>query len=260
MSSVDYQVCFIQGDWLLPTVWNKFERHFRACGYICSVLSISAVDELRWHQILDGETRSSLMGRLVDFYAEQIAAYPAPPILIGHALGGLVVQLLLDRGLGAAGVAIAPRPPQCVFPGFLSLLQPLTATVERLNGTRFLRLAPLQFSRYVGYPLSGQAIGPLYEKLAGRVPQKLMAAAAMGVGCRLFFRQERGPLLLVTGGDDRMIASSVVSANYFFQRRSLAPTDYICFPGYGHLIVTQPGWEQVADRIIEWLQQQLDWI
>ncbi|MCO5786227.1 alpha/beta hydrolase [Pseudomonas sp. G11-1] len=260
MSSVDYQVCFIQGDWLLPTVWDKFERHFRACGYVCSVLSIPAVDGVRWQQILHGDSRSSLMGRLVDFYAELIAAYPTPPILIGHALGGLVVQLLLDRGLGAAGVVIAPRPPQGVFPGAVSLMHVLTAKVESLHSIRFLSLTPAQFARRVAYPLSGRTICPLHKRLIGRVPQRLMAAAATGVGCRLHFNRERGPLLLVTGGDDRMVASTVVHANYLHQHRSLAPTHYICFPGYGHLILTQPGWEAVADRILTWLQHQLGWI
>jgi len=245
---------------MLPAVWDKFERHFRACGYVCSVLSIPAADEIRWQQILHGDSHSSLMGRLVDFYAEQIAAYPAPPILIGHALGGLIVQLLLDRGLGAAGVVIAPRPPLGVFPGVVSLLHVLTARVERLHSVRFLRLTPVQFARTVGYPMSGRTVFPLHERLAGQIPQRLMAAAATGVGCRLHFNRERGPLLLVTGGDDRMVASTVVQANYLHQQRSLAPTHYICFPGYGHLILTQPGWEAVADRILVWLQQQLSWI
>jgi len=86
-----------------------------------------------------------------------------------------------------------------------------------------------------------------------------MTTVALGVGSRLLFKHERGPLLLISGSDDRMVASSVVLANYFYQRQSLAPTDYICFPGYGHLIITQPGWEQVADRVLEWLQQQLGW-
>ncbi len=258
---MDYQICFIQGDWLIPAVWDKYKLHFRACGYACCVLSLPASGELGWNQVLQGEdNRSSPLERLVDFYAERIAAFPAPPILIGHAMGGLVVQLLLDRGLGVAGIAIAPRPPQGVFPGIVSLLHILTAKVERLNSMRFLRLTPAQFTRQVGYPLSGQTVGPLYEKLAGRVPQRLMTAVALGVGSRLHFNRERGPLLLIAGGDDRMVASSVVLANYLHQRRSLAPTDYICFPGYGHLIITQPGWEQVADRILGWLQQQLGWI
>lgn len=253
-------VCFIQGDWLIPTVWDKFERHFKACGYTCSVLSLPDPGEQGWYRVLHGKNgRASPLRRLVDFYAEQVTALPAPPILIGHAMGGLVVQLLLDRGLGVAGIAIAPRPPQRVFPGIHSLLHIMTARVERLDGMRFLRMSPREFSRRVAYPGTRHATGQLYEKFVGRVPQTLMITATLGVGGRLLFTQERGPLLLISAGDDRMVASSVVLANYFYQRRSLAPTDYTPFPGHGHLLITQPGWERVADRIIEWLQQQLGW-
>lgn len=251
-------VCFIQGDWLIQTIWDRFDRHFKACGYTCSVLSLPPPGERGWYRILHGkDNRYFPLQRLVEFYAEQVAGFPAPPVLIGHAMGGLVVQLLLDRGVGLAGVAIASRPPQRVFPGLLPLLQILTARTERLEGMRFLRMTPTQFSRRIAYPLTWQAAQPLYGQLVGRVPQKLMLAAAFGVGSRLLFDNERGPLLLVSGGDDRTVASSVVLANYVYQRRSLAPTDYLSFPGYGHLLVTQPGWEHVADRIIEWLQQQL---
>lgn len=253
-----HHICFLQGDWLIPAVWEKFERHFKACGYTCSVLSLPAPGEQGWHQVVHGkDARYSPLKCLVDFYAKQVAGFSTPPILIGHAMGGLIVQLLLDRGMGLAGVAIASRPPQRVFQGALSLLHILMARTERLEGMRFMRMTPTQFSRRVVYPLARQTTRPLYEKFVGKVPQKLMVTVALGVGGRLFFKQERGPLLLISGGDDRMIASSVVLANYFYQRWSLAPTDYISFPGYGHLLIMQPGWEQVADRIIEWLQQQL---
>lgn len=253
-----YHICFIQGDWLIPTVWEKFERHFKACGYTCSVLSLPDTGEQGWYRVLHGKNgRSSPLKRLVDFYAKQITAFPVPSILIGHAMGGLVVQLLLDRGLGVAGIAIAPRPPQRVYPGIHSLLQIITARVERLDGMRFLCMTPGQFSRRVAYPGARHATEQLYEKYISRVPQKLMITVALGVGSRLLFVYERGPLLLISAGNDRIVASSVVLANYHYQRRSLAPTDYISFPGHGHLLITQPGWEHVADRIIEWLQQQL---
>ncbi|WP_339428646.1 alpha/beta fold hydrolase [Pseudomonas taetrolens] len=257
---MDYQVCFIQGDWLAPAIWARFERHFKACGYSCCVLSLPARGEQGWYRVLHGtDSKSSPLKCLVDFYAEQIAAFPAPPVLIGHALGGLVVQLLLDRGLGVAGIAIAPRPPQRVFPGILAWLQILSTRAERLQGMNFLHMTPVQYSRRMGHPASGQTTRPLYEQYVGKVPQKLMTTVALGVGSRLFFNHERGPLLLIAGGDDRMVASSVVLANYRYQRRSLAPTDFISFPGYGHLLIAQPGWEHVADRIIEWLQRQLGW-
>ncbi len=258
--AIRYEVCFIQGDWLGPAVWDRFKRHFKACGYACSVLSLPASGEQGWYRILHGKDEgSSPLKRLVDFYAAQLAGLPAPPILIGHAMGGLVVQLLLDRGLGAAGIAIAPRPPQCVFPGISSLLQIFTARAERLEEVRFLRMTPAQFSRRMGHPASWQTTRPLYKQFVGRVPQKLMLTVAFGVGSKLHFRHERGPLLLISGCDDRMVKSSVVLANYSHQRRSAAPTDYMAFPGQGHLLIIQPGWESVADVILEWLQQQLGW-
>ena len=253
-----HHICFIQGDWLIPEIWEKFERHFKACGYTCSVLSLPVPGEQGWYQVLHGkEARFSPLKYLVDFYAVQIAGFSTPPILVGHAMGGLIVQLLLDRGIGRAGIAIASRPPQRVSPGCRSLLQIFTANAERWQGMRFLRMTPAQFFCRVAHPASRPLAAPLYEQLVGRVPQILMITAALGLGGRLLFTQERGPLLLISASDDRMVASSVVLANYFYQRRSLAPTDYIAFPGHGHLLIAQPGWEHVADRIIEWLQQQL---
>jgi pimeloyl-ACP methyl ester carboxylesterase len=37
-----------------------------------------------------------------------VALGAEPPVLIGHSYGGLFVELLLDRGLGRAGVAMSP--------------------------------------------------------------------------------------------------------------------------------------------------------
>src|SRR5260370_2312738 len=47
---------------------------------------------------------------IADHYDHIIRQLGRPPVIIGHCLGGLVVQILLDRGLGAAGVAINPAP------------------------------------------------------------------------------------------------------------------------------------------------------
>lgn len=92
------QVCFIQGDRLLPAVWDKFERHFKACGYACRVLALPAPGEQGWCRILHGrDARASPIRRLVDFYAEQIATFPAPPVLIGHAIIYYGARDLINR-------------------------------------------------------------------------------------------------------------------------------------------------------------------
>jgi predicted alpha/beta hydrolase family esterase len=50
-------------------------------------------------------------GAVVDHLKEVVKGLPTPPILIGHSIGGLVVQKLINAGLGAVGVAISPAPP-----------------------------------------------------------------------------------------------------------------------------------------------------
>src|SRR5262249_10061649 len=53
-------------------------------------------------------TVPAIMGRLESVVRE----LEAPPILMGHSAGGSFVQLLLDRGYGAAGVAINSAPTE----------------------------------------------------------------------------------------------------------------------------------------------------
>src|SRR5207302_6922403 len=52
---------------------------------------------------------------VVDHYEQIIRGLETAPIIIGHGVGSLVTQILLDRGWGAAGVAIASAPPKGVF-------------------------------------------------------------------------------------------------------------------------------------------------
>ena len=52
---------------------------------------------------------------IVDHYEGLINDLDQPPVLVGHSFGGLIVELLLDRGLGRAGVAISPAPPKGIL-------------------------------------------------------------------------------------------------------------------------------------------------
>ena len=55
------------------------------------------------------------MAEIVDHYEEKINGRRRLPVLIGHSFGGLIVELLLDRGLGQAGVAMSPAPPKGIL-------------------------------------------------------------------------------------------------------------------------------------------------
>ena len=85
---------------------------------------------------------------IVDHYETQINALDEPPVLIGHSFGGLIVELLLDRGLGRAGVALSPAPPKgiLVLPfSSLKAASPALAHPSRWHGVVPLTLEEFTF-------------------------------------------------------------------------------------------------------------------
>src|SRR6266404_5230535 len=91
------QIVLIHGAWLTPRSWENFEQYFKAKGRDPSKLAGLGIKEI------------------VDHHDAFIRQLPEPPFIVGHSFGGLFTQILLDRGLGAAGVAMDPGPPKGIF-------------------------------------------------------------------------------------------------------------------------------------------------
>ena len=108
----------IHGAWLSSAELDTFAGYFRDRGYDVSApewpRKQGDVEELR-------DATDAIVGlgltEIVDHYEAQIRALEKKhePILIGHSFGGLIVELLLDRGLARAGVAMSPAPPKGII-------------------------------------------------------------------------------------------------------------------------------------------------
>ena len=96
----------IHGAWLSARSWERFEEYFTQRGF-----DVTAPEWPRKHGDVealrdDAEELAGLgLDEIVDHYEALIRALPEPPVLVGHSFGGLIVELLLARGLGRAGVA-----------------------------------------------------------------------------------------------------------------------------------------------------------
>src|SRR5512133_4172227 len=109
-------VLFIHGGWVTPSCWDRFVSYFESRGYRCLAPAWPGKDRSIEAIRADPSPLAGLgIGEIVDHYDRIVRALEEPPILIGHSFGGLFVQVLLDRGLGAAGVAIDSAPPKGVF-------------------------------------------------------------------------------------------------------------------------------------------------
>src|SRR5262245_4127019 len=116
MTTTADTIVLVHGLWMTSRCWEHWVERYRRAGYTVIAESWPGmgadVERLRDDPRLIAELT---IRRIVDHYDRIISGLDRPPIIIGHSFGGAFTQVLLDRGLGAAGVAIAPAPVKGVL-------------------------------------------------------------------------------------------------------------------------------------------------
>src|SRR3954466_7584285 len=109
-------VVLIHGLWMTPLSWEKWVERYRGRGHEVLAPAWPGLDRDPAGLRADPSGLEHLgVAEIADHYAEVIGGLGEPPIVIGHSFGGLFTQMLLDRGLGAAGVAIDSAAAKGVF-------------------------------------------------------------------------------------------------------------------------------------------------
>jgi pimeloyl-ACP methyl ester carboxylesterase len=253
----------IHGAWLSARSWDNFAEYFRNRGFDVSVpewpRKSGDVEELRNDA---DEIKGLGLPEIVDHYEAQIRSLDQPPVLIGHSFGGLIVELLLDRGLGHAGVAMSPAPPKgiLVLPfASLKAAAPALAHPSKWHGVVTLTLE--EFTYAFVNTFSSEEAAAAYEKYA--VPETGQIFYEAGFAnfhlhppTEVHFKNdERAPLLIVGAEKDQTVPASLSHQQYGKYEKSDAQTDYIAFPGRPHLMMVAEGWEEIAAGIESWLER-----
>ena len=258
-------IMFIHGAWLSARSWENFAEFFEARGYDVSApewpRKEGDVAELR--ESTD-EIKGLGLDEIVDHYEEQIQGLDEPPVLIGHSFGGLIVELLLDRGLGRAGVAMSPAPPKgiLVLPfSSLKAASPALAHPSRWHGIVPLTLEEFTFG-FVN-TFTAEAATEAYERYAVPETGQIFYEAGFA-NFHLhpptevhFKRDERAPLLIVGAEKDNTVPASLAKKQFEKYEKSAAQTDYIEFAGRPHLMMAADGWDEIAQQIEGWITSVL---
>jgi len=259
---VDKSIVFIHGAWVTPMCWEFFTPYFDKEGYRTLAPpwpgKEAAVEDQR--RAPSATLRGLGIQEIVDHYEALIKRMPETPILVGHSFGGLLVQLLLDRGYGSAGVAIDSAPPKGVFAYYPTAFRSLGRVLSTWRGwDRILRM-PFSDFRYAFLnmvpPEQQRAI---YDRHVVPETGRLFFQAALSPvssisPTRVNFRnQARPPLLLIVGGSDHIVPPQINRTNHRKYVRSPQPVAFKQFPGRGHWIIAQEGWDEVAGYISEWI-------
>jgi pimeloyl-ACP methyl ester carboxylesterase len=258
-------IVFVHGAWMTPLSWEKFRGFFAERGYECIAPTWphkdKPIDELRHNP--PAELAGLGVTEIVDHYARIIQTLPESPILIGHSFGGLFVQMLLDRGLGIAGVAIDSAPPKGVLPLEWSALKSNTGvflTWGAWNKVVTMSLDEFKYAFVNTLPEAEQLAA--YERHVVPETGRVFFQAGLALldphsAVEVDFKNnKRAPLLMISGAEDHIVPAKMVRSNYEKYQESSASTDFKEFPGRTHWIIAQPGWEEVAGYIAEWLRER----
>jgi len=258
-------VVLIHGLWMTPLSWEHWVKRYTDRGYRVIARGWPGMDGDIEQLRRDPSALAGLgVSQIVDHYERIIRELELPPIIMGHSFGGLFTQILLDRGLGAAGVAIASAPVKGVLLlPFSTLKVSFPALSNPANLHKAAPLTPEQFHYAFTNHLSEEESRKVFERYAVPGPDQVLFQAGLAnlnphAETTVNFRNDgRAPLLFIAGGKDHISPPSLTEMNYRLYKKSKAITDYQEFPNRTHFILGQPGWEEVADYALDWATQHI---
>ncbi len=256
-------VIFIHGLWLLPSSWANWAQLFEEAGY--AALTPGWPDDPETVQ----EARANpdvfankTLGQIADHTAEVIGKLDKKPAVMGHSTGGLVSQLIADRGLSVVTVAIAPGPFRGVLPIPISALRSVMPVLKNpLNRGRAVTLSVDEFKYGWTNALGEDEAKRLYETYhvaASGVALMQQANANLNPFTEAKLdpkNPERGPLLIIEGEKDHTVPWAIANASFKRQQRNNGVTEIKKIPNRGHSLTIDSGWREVAETALQFVKQ-----
>lgn len=253
-------IVLIHGLWMTPRSWERWIERYESRGYRVVAPSWPGlegdVEALRRDPSPLAELSAA---RILAHHEEIIRGLESPPIIMGHSFGGTFAQILIDRGVGAAGVAI----DGAVVRGIRDLpLSTLRSTAHVLanpfNRGKAVPFSEKHFRYAFGNTLDATASRAAWERYAVPAAARVLFEGAIAnLNPKTPFRVDwgntaRAPMLFIGGGADHVVPAKVSRKLAAKAGKAGAVTAYKEFPGRSHFTAGEPGWEEVADFALTW--------
>lgn len=241
---------FIHGAWHGAWCWDEyFLPYFAGQGYMAYALS------LRGHG--NSEGREGIRKYSVKHYIEDVeqvvSQLPQTPVLIGHSMGGYVVQKYLEGHSVPASVLVASIPIGGILP-WIALRYapkhpiPLLKSILGLNTYALLGTFELAREEFFSPEIPTEKAREYYAKTH---QESLRISFDSGFLSLPKAKNVTTPMLVIAAGKDRLFTVPEQEAT----ARAYG-ADFEVFPGMSHDMMLESGWQSVADKIIAWLRER----
>lgn len=254
-------IVLVHGLWLTPRSWEHWIERYASRGYRVLAPSWPGMEaEVEALNADPSPIASLTVDEIVDHYENIIIDLERPPIIMGHSFGGTFTQVLLDRGLGAAGVGVASATVKGVRDLPLSTIKVAAPGLSPFKKGEAVPLTSEEFRYAFTNTLSKEESDAIYARYHVPAATTVLQEYAFANFHRDaptkvdFHKERRAPLLFIGFGDDHVMPPNVVGHNEQKYDDTVSITEYKEFPGRPHF-PSVPGWEEVADYALSWAMQ-----
>jgi pimeloyl-ACP methyl ester carboxylesterase len=253
-------IVLIHGFWVTPRSWEKWIDHYRGRGFKVLAPAYPGFEvEVEALNEDPAPIEALTVPAVVEHLEGVIGGLESPPILIGHSAGGTFVQILLDHGFGAAGVAINSAPTEGVRALPLSQIKSTFPVFKNpANRHRAVGLTHEEWHYAFTNTFSEEDSRALYERYAVPPSGAILwgiVLANLQPGHQAawvdYKNDNRAPLLFISGSEDHLMPPAVQQSNAKHYK-SATVTEVKEYQGRAHLLPAQEGWEEVADYALSW--------
>jgi pimeloyl-ACP methyl ester carboxylesterase len=232
-------IVFVHGGAHASWVWQQWLPYFADTGRHCYSFSWFGHNGSR--ELADAEFAARTLADATEELGIVVSLIGQPPVLIGHSMGGPVIQKYAETNPAFAQVLLTP-----------SICAEVGLTGGRFDFDLSSPVEPPPFHSAWRLFLGGctERDARRYHALMSRESPTAIRQAVLGT-----LSVDRtligGPSLVVAAEHDAVVAAEAV-------RRTAAHfgSDYMFLWGRSHNVVLEPRWRETADRIISWLDRQ----
>lgn len=244
-------ILFVHGAWHAAWCWDEhFLDYFARKGYASYALS------LRGHGS-SANSKSLRWTSIQDYVADVIEvanSLATPPILVGHSMGGYVVQKVLEQYKSPAGVLLASIPPAGTLASIVrgTVRHPIALTKVTLTMTMYHAIGTPQLSKDLLFSptMPDAQANSYFQRLQDESFRVIVLDAALLARPRP--SAVKTPVIVLGGADDKVFTTAE-----FHSTARAYDTEATIFPDIAHDMMLEAGWQSVADSIINWLDKRL---
>ncbi|MFB9862336.1 alpha/beta hydrolase [Rufibacter immobilis] len=246
-------IIFIHGMFQNPKSWDKWDAYFTDHGYNCLAPSwpLHAGDPAKLRSSPPVDLGKLRLEEIVTEMESLIHDLGTKPIVIGHSVGGLIAQILANRGLIEAGVPISSVAPNGMFDLDWSFFKNSATIANPLKGDEPIYMDANTFHSVFANTLAEEEAKINYQELATHDSRNVFRDC---LTAKVDVSKPHVPLLFVSGSEDKIIPADLVRKNAAAYTDPDSITECKIFPNRSHFICGETGWEEVAKHVCKRLK------